>query len=175
MSVGDVKMSLTSSYSCLLSLLVTSLPLVTWQSSFLLTCDLTCYLSIPVKSYHFPLAKEENAHSKGKKIFQTKIKNPAKKLFTLRFSKKPTRGRYMLLKSLRKTCPVLIGHFVQFLNVEQKKREEQKARIWLRGSGRREKTEIKEGKSLKKAPESQQVHVQLKCQWQVAHLTEQIF
>lgn len=70
------------------------------------------------------------------------------------------------MKSLGKTCPVLFGHFeklslvaVQFLNVEQKQREEQTARIWLRGSGRRGRTEIKEGKSIKEAPGSHQEHV----------------
>jgi len=37
--------------------------------------------------------------------------------------------------------------------VEQKQREEQKARILLRGSRGRERTEIKEGRSLKEVQE----------------------
>lgn len=51
---------------------------------------------------------------------------------------------------------MLFGHFenlnlvdAQFLNVEQKQREEQTERTWLWGRGGRERTEMKGGRSLK--------------------------
>lgn len=158
MRVGDAKMSLM--HSCSVS------PVVTSSHGTLKSSFLTGKFGV----YTFPLATGEKSHTEGK---ETKTNEKPTNQLTDQprlqrnelacdfLGSQGEEGTYIYLESLGSTHLVLSRHFenpnrvdAHFLNMEQKHRKEQTRRIWLQDRGGRERTKIKEGRSLKETPKS---------------------